>query len=60
MPLYVYKCEECEHEWEVYQRIKDEPIEECEECGEMTAKRQIARSSFVLKGNGWFKTDYSK
>ena len=59
MPLYVYKCEKCEHEWEVHQSYKDDPIEECEECGEMAAKKQIARSSFSLQGNGWYATDYA-
>ena len=59
MPLYVYKCEACEHEFEVYQGINDDPLEECEKCGEMQAKRQIARASFQLVGNGWADSGYS-
>jgi putative FmdB family regulatory protein len=58
MPIYEYHCESCGHEFEAMQKITDEPIRKCEGCGKMKAKRSISRTSFVLKGSGWYVTDY--
>jgi putative FmdB family regulatory protein len=58
MPIYEYYCESCGHEFEVMQKINDKPIKKCEACGETRAKRSISRTSFVLKGSGWYVTDY--
>ncbi len=58
MPIYEYHCESCGHEFEVMQKITDAPIRKCENCGKMKAKRSISRTSFVLKGSGWYVTDY--
>ncbi len=55
---YEYICKSCEHTWEEEQSIKEEPITKCPECGEETAQRLISKSTFVLKGNGWFRTGY--
>jgi putative FmdB family regulatory protein len=57
MPIYEYKCAKCGKEFEKVQRITDEAVLECEFC-HGTAKRLISRSSFVLKGSGWYVTDY--
>lgn len=58
MPIYEYYCEACGHEFETMQKITEEPIQKCEVCGEMKVKRSISRTSFVLKGSGWYVTDY--
>jgi putative FmdB family regulatory protein len=58
MPIYEYYCESCGHEFEVMQKITDRPIRKCESCGKLKAKRAISKSSFVLKGSGWYVTDY--
>ncbi len=58
MPIYEYHCESCGHEFEVMQKITDEPVRKCEGCGKLKAKRSISRTSFVLKGSGWYVTDY--
>ena len=58
MPIYEYYCESCGHEFEVMQGINDKPIKKCEACGKAKAKRAISRTSFVLKGSGWYVTDY--
>lgn len=39
------------------QKITDDPLSECGECGG-ELKKLIAKTSFVLKGNGWYVTDY--
>lgn len=60
MPMYEYRCEDCGHEFEVIQRFSDDPVTVCENCGKETAKRLISQTSFVLKGSGWYVTDYGR
>ncbi len=57
MPVYEYRCEKCGKEFEAWQRISDDPIESCSECGGRASKL-ISQSTFVLKGSGWYVTDY--
>jgi putative FmdB family regulatory protein len=59
MPVYEYMCAACDHEFEREQRITDSPIKKCPACGAMKAKRLISRTSFVLKGGGWYSDLYS-
>jgi len=58
MPTYEYRCsnEQCSHEWEEDQKISDPKIDTCPICMAKTAERLISTASFVLKGNGWFKS----
>ena len=58
MPVYEYICKACDHEFEREQRISDNPLKKCPKCGAMKAKRLISRTSFVLKGGGWYETDF--
>ncbi len=59
MPIYEYECSSCEKIFEVIQKITDDPLEKCPDCGK-EIKRLISRNSFILKGTGWFVTDYPK
>lgn len=59
MPIYEYTCKACGHEFEVIQKISDKPIRKCEACGRLKAARHISQTSFVLKGTGWYTTDYA-
>ena len=59
MPTYEYACQSCEHEWEVVQKMSDDPVRECPECKKEEAKRLIGRPSFILKGPGWADDGYS-
>jgi putative FmdB family regulatory protein len=58
MPIYEYACKGCGHEFEREQRISDAPIKKCPSCGALKARRQISRTSFVLKGGGWYSDLY--
>src|SRR4030095_11742030 len=58
MPVYEYLCKGCGHEFEREQRISDAPIKKCPSCGALEARRQISRTSFVLKGGGWYSDLY--
>jgi putative FmdB family regulatory protein len=57
MPAYEYKCMKCREQFEVTQRITDAPLTDCNICGG-ELKRLITNTSFVLKGSGWYVTDY--
>ena len=59
MPIYEYYCRSCDHEWEREQRISDAPVRTCPSCKARQAKRMISRTSFVLKGGGWYSDLYS-
>ncbi len=59
MPIYEYACEKCEREFEVEQRITDDPVKSCPHCKSKKIKRLISRTSFVLKGGGWYSDLYS-
>lgn len=57
MPIYEYKCTKCSKEFEMFQSITDDTIPPCKFC-KGKAKKLISRSSFHLKGSGWYVTDY--
>ncbi len=59
MPTYEYMCEKCEHEFEREQRISDPPVKTCPECRSRKVKKLISRTSFVLKGGGWYSDLYA-
>jgi len=57
---YDYVCTACAHVWEAEQRISEEPLTDCPECQQATAKRQISGGQgFILKGGGWYSDLYS-
>ena len=60
MPIYEYQCQRCSHELEKLQKISDEPLSICPECGEPHLKRKISAAGFRLKGGGWYETDFKK
>ncbi|HEY7363850.1 MAG TPA: FmdB family zinc ribbon protein [Methylomirabilota bacterium] len=57
MPTYEYQCQQCRRTFEVRQRITEEPLRRCEECGG-TLQRLLSPAPFILKGEGWYVTDY--
>jgi putative FmdB family regulatory protein len=58
MPIYEYVCEKCGSQLEVLQKVTDEPLKRCRKCrGKL--EKVVSRTSFQLKGGGWYKTDYS-
>ena len=57
MPIYEYKCSNCEHQFEIIQRFSDNPVETCPACNRKTVKKLVSAPSFRLKGGGWYETD---
>ena len=60
MPIYGYVCKNCEHTLDVLQKISDDPLVDCPDCGEPQLKRQLSAPRFRLKGSGWYETDFKK
>lgn len=58
MPIYEYACEKC-GEFEVSQRITEEPLKKCPTC-RRKVRKLISNTSFQLKGSGWYVTDYAR
>ena len=58
MPIYEYECTHCGRIEEVLQHFSDKPLKTCQKCSGKLNKL-ISRSSFHLKGNGWYVTDYA-
>jgi putative FmdB family regulatory protein len=54
---YEYVCEKCKRTFEVRQRISAAPLTSCEVCGG-TVRRLLSPTPFILKGGGWYVTDY--
>ena len=57
MPIYGYRCEQCGHELEVLQSMKDEPLRVCPNCMGPLHK-MIYPVGIVFKGSGYYTTDY--
>jgi putative FmdB family regulatory protein len=57
VPTYDYRCDRCERTFEVRQRISEAPLTTCDRCGG-PIHRLLAPAPFILKGGGWYVTDY--
>lgn len=58
MPIYAYRCEECGFAKDVLQKMSDDPLTVCLECGKPSFKKQVTAAGFQLKGSGWYVTDF--
>lgn len=56
MPVYEYQCEKCKKDFEFLQKVSDEPLVECEECGGKLNK-SFGKMTFHLYGPGFHSTD---
>jgi len=59
MPTYGYRCADCDHTFEVFQRMADDPVAACEKCGG-PVKRVVFPVGIVFKGSGFHVNDYRK
>lgn len=59
MPIYEYVCEKCGSQIEAIQKVSDPPLKKCQNCrGKL--KKVVSRTSFQLKGGGWYASDYAR
>ncbi len=61
MPTYEYRCHECGHEFEEFQKMTADPLVVCPSCGKHTLKRVMGTGGgLIFKGSGFYLTDYKK
>lgn len=59
MPTYDYECDACGHEFELFQRISEEPETKCPKCKKKKLRRLFGTGAAVMfKGSGFYQTDY--
>jgi putative FmdB family regulatory protein len=59
MPTYEYRCEQG-HEFEVFQRMSEPPVERCIKCGATAERLLSAGGGLIFKGSGFYITDYAR
>lgn len=59
MPRYDYRCDSCQHRFELKQSFDSEPVATCPSC-EGKARRQFHAVPIVFKGSGWYVNDYGR
>ncbi len=57
MPTYDYECTKG-HRFEVFQKMSDDPVAECPECGSKAERKISGGAGFLFKGDGFYITDY--
>ncbi|MFA5068994.1 MAG: FmdB family zinc ribbon protein [Candidatus Omnitrophota bacterium] len=60
MPTYEYKCEKCGKIFEEFQSITAAPVKKCKFCTGKVHRLISSGSGFILKGAGFYATDYRK
>ena len=60
MPNYDYKCQTCDHVFEVFQKMSDSKLEDCplDECDGKVKRLLGAGAGLIFKGSGFYQTDY--
>lgn len=57
MPTYEYRCQNG-HDFEVFQRMSEPPVEKCIHCGSTAERKLSAGAGLLFKGSGFYITDY--
>ena len=58
MPIYEYRCLDCNHQEEHLQKVSEAPLTVCPSCGKPSYKKLVSAAGFQLKGSGWYATDF--
>ena len=57
MPVYEYRCDACNVQFELRQKFSDPPADKCPKCGG-AVRKLVSTVSFSLKGGGWYGDGY--
>jgi putative FmdB family regulatory protein len=60
MPTYEYECSKCKYIFEEFQNITDKPLKHCPRCKGNLRRIISGGAGFILKGSGFYATDYKK
>ncbi len=59
MPTYDYVCDNCDHDFELFQQMTASVKKKCPECGENKLRRLVGSGAgIIFKGTGFYETDY--
>jgi putative FmdB family regulatory protein len=58
MPVYAYRCANCDVQFEQAQKFSDAPLEVCPHCGKKALRKVFLPVSIVFKGSGFYATDH--
>ena len=58
MPVYEYECGSCGGRFEAIRKFSDPELLECQLCKAANVRKVLSTPAFVLKGSGWYVTDY--
>ncbi len=58
MPVYEYECGSCGGRFEVIRKFSDPLLTECNLCNATGVRKVLSPTAFVLKGGGWYTSDY--
>ena len=58
MPIYAYRCATCGFQKDFLQKLSDPKITVCPECGKESFNKMLTAAGFLLKGSGWYATDF--
>ena len=58
MPIYDFKCTECDHQDEMMRKSSADSTMECPACHKETFSKMLSAPSFKLNGTGWYETDF--
>jgi putative FmdB family regulatory protein len=59
MPTYEYRCRDCGHSFDIVQKMSDDPLTHCPECGG-ELRKVFAPPAISFKGSGFYATDHGK
>jgi putative FmdB family regulatory protein len=59
MPTYDYQCDACDHRFELFQAISEDPKKKCPKCNKSKLRRLFGTgAALMFKGSGFYQTDY--
>jgi putative FmdB family regulatory protein len=59
MPTYEYQCDACDHNFDEFQSMSEDPLTKCPKCGKKKLRRVYGPGAAILfKGSGFYQTDY--
>jgi putative FmdB family regulatory protein len=60
MPTYSYRCPECGHQYDKFQKISDATLARCPACGAQGERLISGGAGLLFKGSGFYITDYKR
>ena len=60
MPVYQYKCKNCEFSFEKYMKVENRDQTICPKCNSNDVARNFSTPTVIFNGDGFYITDNKK